>query len=252
MSDERQSSLLAYFSDFYEEVARLKLAIHDGRLPLYLNDGKDSGTSLSANDLAAAVSQRLKSRLQQQMRAVRQNGTEAELDSYRVGQYAMVALADELFIFDVDWPGRDAWSQYLLEQGLFESSSAGRDVFHHLDELLKTRARTAMHDDLAAVFLMTLRLGFKGQHRGNQGAQTIKGYRDKLIQFLGAAHVTTRGRPAFAQAYQYHATEVQAQRLAPLSRWYRVAAGALLVYLVLSTAVWVHAMRRFGDVFVGT
>ena len=39
--------------------------------------------------------------------------------------FAMVSLADELLIMDLDWPGKTHWHQVLLEQQHYQSCSAG-------------------------------------------------------------------------------------------------------------------------------
>ena len=46
------------------------------------------------NAIAAAVAERLSSRLQQQARLVRQGGNEAEIKAYRQAQFVMAALAE--------------------------------------------------------------------------------------------------------------------------------------------------------------
>src|SRR5260221_3893579 len=130
-ASQRSGALLARFAEFYEEVARLKLAIREGQVPMYLAMGgvaKDTAAP-SAGELAALVSQRLGTRLQEQGKNVALVGTQAEIDSYSIAQYAMAALADELFIIETDWPGREAWQQYLLEQQLMGSSCAGGAFF---------------------------------------------------------------------------------------------------------------------------
>src|SRR5689334_16505008 len=123
---EQGIALLALFGEFYEEVARAKIAIREGKLALQLANGGNV-SAMNGNDQAAMLSQQLKMRLQEQSKFVTAVGLNAEIDAYRVAQYAMAVLADELFILDVDWPGQEAWQQYLLEQALFESSNGGRD-----------------------------------------------------------------------------------------------------------------------------
>lgn len=245
---ERTASPLARFAEFYEEVARLKLAIRDGRLALYLAAGRTAAPE-NANDLAAMTSQRLKQRLQEQGRIMRRIGTAAEINAYRVAQYVMAALADEVFILDTQWSGRDAWELYLLERGLFGTDSAGRRFFDYLEQLLKSRSRTPLTEDLAAVFLIALQLGFKGQYRGGHGAPVLESYREKLIQFIGAGHASLLERPGFPQAYQYRISETRDARLAPLSRWYRIGAVGAAVYVAVSTLVWVAVVNRFEEVF---
>lgn len=250
MASASNISLPALFAEFYDEVARIKLAIAEGRLPLYLGDGKAS-VSVSGTDMAAMVSQRLKHRLQQQSRYVKDNATEAEIEAYAIAQYAMAGLVDEIFILEVDWSGADAWSDYLLEQGLFATSTAGRNFFTQLDDLLRTRARGPLQDDLAAVFLFALRLGFKGQYRGQHAEAMLQTYRAKLVQFLGAGYASGVQPRGFAQAYQYTMSEARDERLAPLSRWYRFAALGLAIYLVISSVVWFTAINRFSEALLG-
>ncbi len=240
--------MLARFAEFYEEVARLKLAIRDGRLAFYLAGGNEP-IDANGNDLAAMVSQRLKHILHEQYKAVKQSSTEAEVEIYEIARYAMAALADELFVLDLDWTGREAWEHHLLEQSLFQSCNAGYQFFVHLDELLKARLRTPLQDDLAAVMLAAIQLGFRGQHRGQHGAPTLKSYREQISQFLGSG--TASERPAFPQAYQYRLSELNGARLAPLALWYRLAAVGLLIYSLISTSIWLVIVERFNDVFNG-
>jgi hypothetical protein len=41
------------------------------------------------------------------------------------------------------------------------------------------------------------------------------------------------------------------ERLAPLSRWYRLGAIGIAIYLLVSTVVWVVLTNRFMAVFGG-
>lgn len=246
---ERGGALLARFAEFYEEVARLKLAIRQGNLAIYLvgEAAAKQAVSVTANDLAALVSQRLKTRLQDQAKQVALVGTQAEIDSYSIAQYVMAALADELLIIETDWPGRDCWQQYLLERGLVGSSCAGCRFFEHLDALLSARIVGPLEEELGAVFLMTLRLGFQGQHRGAQGELQLRHYNTRLIRLIGN---TGGGHQAsFQQAYQHRIVGACDERMAPLSRWYRFAAIGCGFYLLISTVVWVTLTNRLITLF---
>jgi len=250
-SSQGSSALLARFAEFYEEVARLKVAIRAGQLPMYLAMGgiaKDA-VALSAGELAALVSQRLQTRLQEHARDVALAGTQAEIDSYSIAQYAMAALADEVFIIETDWPGREAWQQYLLEQQLMGSRCAGSAFFDRLDDLLSSRAVGPLEEELAAVFLMCLRLGFQGEHRGTRGEPHLKRYNTRLIRFIG--HGGPAHQASFQEAYQHRLSGASDERMAPLSRWYRFAAIGLGVYLIISTCVWVTMTDRFTSTFRG-
>jgi type VI secretion system protein ImpK len=246
---ERHGAVLARFAAFYEEVANLKLAIREGRAALELGGGQE-GLAVSPQELAYLVSQRLKLRLQEQRKDVELTGTQAEIDNYRIAQYAMAALADELLILNVDWPGREAWEPYLLEYALFQSRCAGRDFFTRLDALLCARAVGPAEEELAAVFLMCLRLGFEGQYRGEQGEQRLKNYNASLLRFIGTTR--TDHQALFQQAYQHRIAGTADERMAPLSRWYKLGALGLAVYLVISTAVWVALTGRLANALAGS
>ncbi|HEY6923991.1 MAG TPA: DotU family type IV/VI secretion system protein, partial [Steroidobacteraceae bacterium] len=206
--------------------------------------------SVTASDLAALVSQRLRARLQDQARHVASVGTQAEIDSNSIAQYAMAALADELFIIETDWPGRELWQQYLLERALAGSSFAGCRFFEYLDDLLGARTVGPLEEELAAVFLMSLRLGFQGQCRGGQGEQHLRHYNTRLIRLIGS--IDAGHHASFLQAYQYRLVGASDERMAPLSRWYRFAAIGVGLYLLISTLVWVTMTDRLLTLFSGS
>lgn len=100
--------------------------------------------------------------LRRQAREAERTGTSGET-IYREAQYAMVALADEVFIGGLgDWPGRDAWKRYHLELALFGSQVAGQEVFRRIDRLLARR--DPGQRDLAEVYFYVLSLGFRGTY----------------------------------------------------------------------------------------
>jgi hypothetical protein len=57
--------------------------------------------------------------------------------------------------------------------------------------------------------------------------------------------------PAFNQAYQYRLSEVQGQRLAPLRPWYNAGIVMLLLYILVSSGVWLLSIQRLNTLFVG-
>ena len=250
MRDEapRSDFLIGLFAEFYEEVVGIKLASRDGRLPLYLAQGERT-EGLSGVELAAMASRRLYGKLARQARAVRADATEQELKAYLEAQYIMAALADEIFILELDWSGRTHWLNYLLEAALFRTHCAGRQVFAYADQLLRTRAPTSLHIDLASVILITLQLGFKGQYRGEHAEPKLREYRNKLLQFVTARRRSTENQPGFPQAYQHRIAETEDRRIAPLSRWYWAGGIAVGIYLVISSLVWVLLWQPFHAEF---
>lgn len=234
--DWAHSALLARFADFYEELAQCKEAIQKGTLPGLFEDQYPAHPT--AGDLAAMVSRRLLRRLDYQLREVTANGTSEEQAQYRRALYVMAALADEVFLLELVWPGSEPWLQHLLEYSLFRTRQAGQVFFQQIEELLRSQAGDAQRE-LAAIFLLALQLGFKGEYRGHGGQEKLETYRRKLIAAIDARRQEGDERKrAFAQAYSYILFEHSDQRLAPLRPWYRIAAVALVAYLMASSALW--------------
>jgi len=245
--------LLGCFADFYEEVASIKLAFAQGRLSSYLAVGDETPPTRAA-DLAARVSARLEALLRQQASDVRRRGSVAQTKLHLLAQYVMASMADEIFILELDWPGREAWLQQLLEYKLFRSHDAGRRFFSYADQLLHTHNRSVLHADLASVFLLALQLGFKGQHRGDAGGvgdAALRSYRQRLYQFSNARERDGAAQTAFAQAYRHRMVGTKDERLAPLSRWYVAGQIALAVWVAASTVVWAVSLYPFEQTFGG-
>ena len=254
MSDVRPSPLflLSCFAEFYEEVASIKIAIAEGRLSSYLTTG-DEPPPVRGADLALRVSSRLAGILRTQARDAAARGTSIEIKACTMAQYAMAALADEIFILDpqLEWVGREAWLDVLLEQKIFRTRDAGQRFFSFVEQVLRAPNRTALHLDLASVFLLALQLGFKGRYRGEHGEETLRGYRRQLYRFTRQTDESQPLQPAFPQAYQHLLRGEKEERYAPLSRWYAVGRVAVLGYIAVSTLVWVVLMYPFEKAFGG-
>lgn len=239
---------MSYFAGFYAEMAQLRLAIRRGRLAAYLADGQPVSFA-GPGELAAAVADRLSSCLERQAKALKDGGNASEIKAYRQAQYVMAALVDELLLLDMHWSGSTVWPQELLEKRFFGTSSAGRDFFRHLDQLLQLRGRGRLLTDLAAVYLLALQLGFQGQYRSRHGAQVLANYRTKLLRFIGWSDAGDDQGLMFPAAYRHLISQAGDQRLAPLSRWLSIAVAMLLGYVAVSSLVWLHGIRGFEPLF---
>lgn len=234
------------FAEFYEELARIKQAIAGGRLASYL------GGENSARDLAASTGARLLALLADQDQRVSAEANHMERKAYGLARYFMAALADEILAVNLHWDGADHWHEHLIERALFQRAVAGRDFYLLCDRVLHSRGRNPVMEDLAAVALMCLQLGFQGQYRGTSGEEARERYRKKLLHFIGVSRriEQTGGnpQPLFGAAYQGLLSEQHENRLAPFSRWYWIGAAMLFVYLILSTGVWVDNIRDLTQV----
>lgn len=234
------------FAEFYEELARIKQAVAGGRLASYLG-GKNSGP-----DLAASTGARLLALLAAQEQRISASANHMERKAYGLARYFMAALADEILGVNLKWEGADYWNDHLIERALFQRAVAGRDFYLLADRVLHSRGHNPVMEDLAAVALMSMQLGFQGQYRGKAGDAARERYRKKLLHFIGVgSDINSAGgasKPMFPSAYNGLIAETTENRLAPFSRWYLIGAGVLLVYLILSTGVWVYNVRDLTTV----
>ena len=246
----RSLFLFSCFTEFYELVAEFKVAIREGRLPLMLRVG-DQPSPTEPADIAAMVSGQLAGVLYRQLDRVSRERAPGTVRAHRVAVYAMAALADEIFVLELDWVGREAWLDLLLEYKLFHSRTAGCQMFSVIRRLLDQGVHSALHVDLAVVLLMALQLGFKGQYRGERGELELRALRAQLLAMLRKTDARTIVRLAFPQAYQNLVGTSAPSRLAPLTPWYVAAGVALGLYLVVSTVVWLRLIQPFLNLVAG-
>jgi type VI secretion system protein ImpK len=206
--------------------------------------------------MADPVRRHLISVLEGQVPESRRRGGEYGVGYYRDAQYAMAALADEIFL-TLDWPGREVWRGRLLEYELFGTYTAGETLFERVDRLLKDRDPS--DGELAAVYLLALALGFRGKFRDVDDGGQIEYYRRQLFAFLfqGRPDLEREDRRLFPEAYANTLTRDEGERLPYIRRWLWLMAGIVAVFLLASVVVWqvvtadlaqevADLLRRFG------
>lgn len=236
--------LLARFAEFFEAVAGSKLAIAEGRLGAQLAVG-DELPSSDSGELAARLSAQLAAVLRTQEKEVSRSGTPAEIDAHRKAMYIMAAVTDEVFILELDWAGRDAWIDVLLEHKLFHSRNAGIRFFDMANALLDPHTPDPLQVDLAAVMVMALQLGFKGQYRGARDDSELHALRNRLFRLVEREHGGRAMDSAFPQTLQQLQAGGTPERLAPLTPWYTSGIVLLIVYLVISSGMWLWLIEPF-------
>ncbi|MGB9989815.1 DotU family type IV/VI secretion system protein [Massilia sp. SM-13] len=244
------SLLLASFAAFYEELASIKRCQHDGVLARYLAPDQ-LDPPLSDTEFATRASARLLAQLREQHLAFQRRGSAQQIRLHQTALYVMAAMADEILLLELHWPGADHWLPVLLERQMFSTSHSGLLFFQLADKLIAGAGRDPLHADLASVFLLALRLGFKGQHRNPEGEARLDHYRQQLLRIAGTGQA--RAQPAapgfFQQAYQHNITDGKDMRLAPLSAWRKAARAAAIGYLILSSAVWAALVYPLDQLF---
>lgn len=198
--------------------------------------------SLALEPDAEIIIRRLQDFLEAQAVQVGRTATDLMISQHREAQYAMAALADDLFIHDVEWTGREIWRGVLLEQALFRTRLAGERVFDRMEALLASNDRRLVQ--LAAVYLCVLGMGFKGRHRVPGGESTLRNYSARLFEFIAGreselgAGLLPAGRTLIPAAYAHTLTDGKARTLARGPRWPVVLGAIAGVWLVLGQALW--------------
>lgn len=231
----------ACFAEFYDCVATLAEAARNGTV------GRLLGVGEQGSDVAAAAAARLHACLDDQLKNIEQEANQMERSAYGLARYLFVALADEVLALELDWVGRDAWNEHLLERTLFGRTVAGRDFYLVTDRILDARGRNPLMLDLAVVALNCLQLGFQGALRGADQQPARERYRRRLLQYIGFGQQAA-DQPLFADAYQGAIQQADEQRLAPFRPWLRAVAVVAVGYLLISGVVWNHGLLRLAVV----
>jgi type VI secretion system protein ImpK len=235
--------LVKDFWEFYGEVVQFKKQIMTG-------PGRAAHDLLVAHSAppvdADVILQRLQAVLERQAMAVGRMGVDSEIVQQRDARYAMAALADDIFLQDIHWAGREVWRNNLLEYRLFRTHIAGERIFEMIDHLLA--GRNFRDSDLARIYLLILAMGFKGGLRDRERAGAIHDYSVRLFEFIYNRTPDFReaDQGLFPQAYQHNLTGRGSPFRRPgLGRWWS-AAVAVIGFLALSEILWLFAVSGTG------
>jgi len=223
-------ALMPYFLEFHAEVQRLRrLAIQDaepGQFPRLAGADREF------------MQQRLQALLENQALMASRRLTDAGFRLFREAQYIMVALADDVFLYDIEWRGREAWREEILEDRVFQSRFAGERVFDNIDEMLRVQDRRKL--ELAPLYILALSLGFKGRLRGAENAVALDGYRRRLFQYAFSRPADTQGssRPLIPAAYDHQLSNPPPT--GPMFRltWPMAVVAVVCAYLLVSEGLW--------------
>jgi type IV/VI secretion system ImpK/VasF family protein len=162
-------------------------------------------------------------------------------EPFRKAQYAMVALADEIFIKHMPgWEGARLWEDHPLEVEIFGGQEAADRFFVHAEEILQ--GTDQVDRALAEVYYYALCLGFEGMHDAKERAR---------VQRLLLAHASPGERQTrdvdgllTPQAYEGRHTESRAGLLPTAWRAVGVLAAVALVAVVVFTIVYFEYTRE--------
>jgi len=286
MVERSQNSypLLREFREFYAEVARLRRVVAEARAgggrsfpaspaaseaamtaPASAQAGTEvatetarpggqSGNAVTGNAVALSekidattlyVQQEMSKYLDQKQYEVKLSASSISHDQFQELVYIMAAFADETFVCLVEWPGKDYWRDHLMELRLFHTQIAGQDIYRKIDTLLERQDYGA--EELAAVYLMALALGFKGLYL--RAPESVEAYRKRLFDRLLMTNPDLRGVSyrLFPDAYRHTVVEGSPVRLPEPRTWWLAVAGIVATWLVGSTIAWTVLTGATGD-----
>lgn len=229
----RDVSFLRGFRDFYAEVIRLR---QRAELNFDIGASIPNGGS-GASEMTVAIWTRLADLLERQARLNVSSAGDVGHGLYREAQYVMAALADEIFL-NVDWPGREYWTNHLLESHFFKSNIAGEEIFSRIERVLREPVRS--YTDIYGIYLMALSLGFRGKYRGRDDGGWIENARQRLFERIYRRKPQLLGEDdrLFSECYDHTLDLGDRKKLPSPIRWFGALAIAVALWLGVSTIFW--------------
>ena len=227
-------NLVELTTEFYQKIATVKDWIQKEQLLVEAKSILKIQDVPSDDETAQAVSLFLCQWLSQQRQYWVPKLSERQAVIFDQACFALAAMADEIFILELEWVGQDYWSEVLLEEYFYQSSSAGGTLYRRLDQLLAESKHDKFELQLAAVYLLVLRLGFAGQYRDES---ILDQYRADLFKLI-SRHQAISADYLQPQAYQHNLKSQYEQRLAPIANWYRGVIYGCALFLIVGAAAW--------------
>lgn len=255
--------LEVFFKEFYYELLKCKeKALRTGKLDKELDQQNDKevvekeeeakiddltpASIISENEVASVHSVRVVTEIQETLKDIFKNQSEEimhlldQVDTlqFKEAQYAMVSLADEIFL-NLPWQGQKTWQKVLLEGELFQSQSAGSMIFQRIDTLLERYDPSRI--SVAKIYSSILTLGFKGKYNDTESQSIIKNYERKLYAYTfgknpSIIQYSINGlMPACYENTENFNTQA---KLPDVKFWSKLIAGLFLVFLFISYIIW--------------
>ncbi|MDR0632722.1 MAG: DotU family type IV/VI secretion system protein [Holosporales bacterium] len=173
--------------------------------------------------------------------------------SFRELQYAMVSLADETFL-NMNWKGRFAWQNSLLEGNIFHSQSSGETIFQRIDAILSRYEPAKI--GIARIYFCVLSLGFRGKYRDPNDAEIIKSYEQRLYAFIHGTNpsITKYAKTRVMPLCYEHTMVTENKRTLPsVAFWTKSIITFIVLYLFASYIIWYDLAqdiyKPLGDLF---
>jgi len=237
-----QSFLIKFFEAFYDETCRQRQRALIARHRPDISQSEEGDATFS---LVESIADDLKAVLDAQHADVLRHGGDYALTLYREVQYAMVALADELFL-SVPWSGQKLWEVNILEQRIFNSHVAGEIIFEKIEQAL--RNKDPERADIAVVYLYVLGLGFKGKYADDP--EQIDALKKRLFLFINHSQqrILSPDYVLFPQTYEALLENGEVRQLPNPRVWHGVLFIVIFGALLLSYSFWFSATNEIHAV----
>ena len=237
-----QSFLIKFFEAFYEATCKQRQRALVSR---HRPDVSQTAEGDATFQLVESIAQDLRSVLDAQHAHVLSHGGDYALTLYREVQYAMVALADELFL-SIPWSGHKLWEANILEQRVFNSHVAGDVIFEKIEQALRTK--DPEREDINIVYLYILGLGFKGKFADDP--EPIDSLKKRLFLLINHYHqrIQSAEYVLCPQAYEALLEEGQIKQLPNPRVWHGVLFFVVFAALLLSYSFWFEATSEIHAV----
>lgn len=223
------------FNDFYREVVKVKRSIAEGNLENEIAQQLKVARQVTEEEMAEVISTRLQRWIDKKKFNARKLLADKSYECIEKSLYIAAILADELFILEIDWPGKSYWDQVLLEERVFQTSYAGEKFYLDLKELMNQRSVDIQERGLLAVYFLAMRLGFAGLYRDQSNA--LKNMQRKIFKRI-TGDFDKNHALVCPQAYEHPFFSMEEKRLAPLSYWRRLMTYGILAYLCIGGILW--------------
>lgn len=227
-------NLVKLTTEFYQQIATVKSWISTEQIQIEAKAILKLQEMPNDDEVAHAISLYLCQWLSQRKQFWSSRLSERQSQVFDQACFALAAMADEIFILELDWVGREYWNNVLVEEYFYQSCSAGGTLFRKLDALLQATKHDTLEIQLASVYLLVLRLGFAGQYRDDP---FLDDYRKKLFKLV-SRHQEISAEYLQPQAYQNNLNSQFEQRLAPVANWYRGISYGVIIFLAVGILAW--------------
>lgn len=161
-----------------------------------------------------------------------------DVNSFKEAHYAMVSLADEIFL-NIPWKGSFAWQNLLLEGQLFQTQSSGETIFQKIDELLSRYDTSKI--GVARIYFSILSLGFKGKYTENEDLQILKSYKKRIYAFIHGTNPSVHkygSLKLMPECYEYNITSGSNKKLPDVKFWTKLIISIIILYIFASYILW--------------